>query len=82
MKYVSEPRQAYFGPETARLKIFVLARADLSAPTQGPAIIKGYDASFLEPPGARAEMDETGNVAIILYTQKMVLGTLVFCSHG
>ena len=32
---------------------------------QGPAIIEEYDAGFLVPPEARAEMDEYGNIVII-----------------
>ena len=65
LKYVSEPRQAYFGPETALVRTPVLTRADLLVPIQDPAIIEEYDAGFLVPPEARAEMDEYGNIVII-----------------
>ena len=43
----------------------MLTRADLLVPIQDPAIIEEYDAGFLVPPEARAEMDEYGNIVII-----------------
>ena len=61
-----EPRQAYFGPDTGWLKTPVLTRARLSTPVHGPVIVEEYDATCLIPPGARAKLDDYGNIIIDL----------------
>ena len=59
-------RQAYFGPDTGWLEVDVIARSDLSDPREGPCIIEEYDATCVVPPGARAGLDEFGNIVIDL----------------
>jgi N-methylhydantoinase A len=60
------PRRAYFGRELGFLETPVLRRADLASPCDGPAIIEEYDATCLVPPGARAALDDGGNITIEL----------------
>ncbi len=57
-------RHAYFGHSHGWLKTPVMARADLSGPVEGPAIVEEYDATCLIPPGARAVLDRFGNIVI------------------
>jgi N-methylhydantoinase A len=58
-------RQAYFG-EQGWLDTPVIARADLRGRRSGPLIVEEYDATCLVPPGARAELDASGNIVIEL----------------
>ncbi len=60
------PRRAYFGREHGFLETPVLRRADLAVACRGPAIIEEYDATCLVPPGARAVLDDGGNITIEL----------------
>jgi N-methylhydantoinase A len=66
-------RSAYFGPASGNepasggwLETPVLARSDLTTPQAGPCIIEEYDATCIIPPGARAELDQYGNIQITL----------------
>jgi N-methylhydantoinase A len=59
-------RRAYFGAEQGWLETPVVGRADLAAPREGPLIVEEYDATCLVPPGARAGLDEYGNIAIAI----------------
>ena len=60
------PRQAYFGPDQGWLETPILARRDLKTARQGPCIVEEYDATCVVPPGARAGLDELGNIVIDL----------------
>jgi N-methylhydantoinase A len=57
-------RRAYFGAETGWLETPVLRRSDLSKPRTGPLIVEEYDSTCVIPPGAAAELDSGGNIAI------------------
>ena len=59
-------RNAYFGPATGWLDTPVIHRADLTKPRSGPCIVEEYDATCLIPPGAKAHLDEGGNIIIDL----------------
>jgi N-methylhydantoinase A len=60
------PRQAYFGVETGWLETPVLRRSDLVGGKTGPLIVEEYDATCVVPPGARASLDQAGNIVIEL----------------
>jgi N-methylhydantoinase A len=60
------PRQAYFGPEAGWLATPVVRRADLANPRAGPCIIEEYDATCVIAPGARAQLDDFGNILLAL----------------
>jgi len=60
------PRDAYFGAEAGWMKTPILRRSDLAQPRSGPLIIEEYDATCVVPPGARASVDTSGNIAIEL----------------
>jgi N-methylhydantoinase A len=60
------PREAYFGPESGWLLTPVIARDELTARREGPFIIEEYDATCVVPPGARAALDDYGNVIVSL----------------
>ena len=62
----SGPRRAYFGPEQGWVETPVLRRSDLAKPVTGPAIVEEYDATCIITPGARAELDGSGNIVIEL----------------
>jgi N-methylhydantoinase A len=62
----SKPRQAYFGREHAWMDTPVIAREALSKSHSGPCIIDEYDATCLVPPGAKASLDDYGNIVIDL----------------
>ena len=59
-------RNAYFGPASGWLDTPVIHRADLTEPRSGPCIVEEYDATYLIPPGAKAHLDENGNIIIDL----------------
>jgi len=59
-------RAAYFGAEHGWLETPVIRRVDLAAGRSGPLIVEEYDATSVVPPGARAELDEAGNIVITL----------------
>jgi N-methylhydantoinase A len=59
-------RKAYFGDEHGWQDTPVLQRADLSSPRTGPLIVEEYDATCVVPPGARALLDDGGNIVIEL----------------
>jgi N-methylhydantoinase A len=59
-------RQAFFGREHGWVDTPVIARADLSTPIDGPAIVEEYDATCLIPPGGKASLDRFGNIVIDL----------------
>jgi N-methylhydantoinase A len=59
----SAPRPAYFG---SWVETPVLRRSELAKPRSGPLIVEEYDATCVIPPGARAELDAGGNIAIEL----------------
>jgi N-methylhydantoinase A len=44
----------------------VIARADLTTPIDGPAIVEEYDATCLIPPRGKASLDRFGNIVIDL----------------
>ena len=52
--------------EQGWLETPVIARADLRGGRAGPLIVEEYDATSLVPPGARAELDASGNIVIEL----------------
>ena len=57
------PRKAYFG---TWIETPVLRRSELGKPHAGPLIIEEYDATCVVPPGAKAELDDGGNIVIAL----------------
>ena len=59
-------RKAYFGPEAGWLDTPVIHRADLAESRSGPCIVEEYDATCLIPPGAKANLDQNGNIIIDL----------------
>ena len=59
-------RRAYFGPNAGWLETSVVERADLTSWREGPCIVEEYDATCLLPPGARATLDEYGNIVMEL----------------
>jgi N-methylhydantoinase A len=59
-------RRVYFGRATGWLDTPILARADLATARSGPAIVEEYDATCVIPPGARAALDEWGNIAMTI----------------
>jgi N-methylhydantoinase A len=59
-------RKAYFGDTHGWLETPVVGRSDLVTPRQGPLIIEEYDATCVVPPGARVELDRSGNMVIDL----------------
>lgn len=62
----AERRTAYFGPGFEAVSARIVTRAEMGAErVQGPAIFEEYDSTILVPPGAFAEIDARGNVAII-----------------
>jgi N-methylhydantoinase A len=60
------PRRAYFGAEAGWLETPVVRRGDLATPRSGPCIVEEYDATCVIPPGARARLDDFGNILIEL----------------
>ena len=42
----------------------VIRREDLSTPRTGPLIVEEYDATCLIPPGAKASLDDYGNIVV------------------
>ena len=61
---VGAPRPAYFGAEHGWQNTPILRRADLKVAQTGPCIVEEYDATCVVPPGARAHLDEFGNIVI------------------
>jgi N-methylhydantoinase A len=59
------PRRAYFGPH-GWIETPVLRRSDLAKAHTGPLIVEEYDATGLVPPGARAALDDAGNIVVEL----------------
>ena len=59
-------RKAYFGDTHGWLETPVVRRSDLATPRQGPLIVEEYDATCVVPPGARVELDRSGNMVIEL----------------
>jgi N-methylhydantoinase A len=57
-------RRAYFGAPQGWMDTPVLRRSALATPRHGPCIIEEYDATCLVPPGARASLDDFGNIVI------------------
>jgi N-methylhydantoinase A len=57
-------RRAYFGAASGWIATPVLRRSALATPRHGPCIIEEYDATCLVPPGARASLDDFGNIVI------------------
>jgi len=57
-------RRVYFGPQAGWLTTPILSRADLATPREGPAVIEEYDATCVVPPGARVQLDASGNIVM------------------
>ena len=55
-------RPAYFGRDHGLVSTPVVSRRDL--PPEGPFILEEYDCTCVVPPGARARLDEWGNVVV------------------
>jgi N-methylhydantoinase A len=68
-------RQAYFGPKHGWKHTPVLRRAEVAAGVTGPCIVEEYDATTLVPPGARASVDEFGNILIALAAPEATIAT-------
>jgi len=60
-----ETRLAYFGPPHGWVETPILSRGDLPSDlAPGPMIVEDYDATTVVPPGAKARLDEWGNIVI------------------
>ena len=59
-------RRVYFGPSLGWRETPILDRPALGTPRVGPCVIEEYDATCVVPPGARATLDDYGNIAIEL----------------
>jgi len=60
-----ETRLAYFGPPHGWVETPILSRGDLPPDlAPGPMIVEDYDATPVVPPGAKAQMDEWGDIVI------------------
>ena len=59
-------RKAYFGDTHGWLETPVVRRSDLATSRQGPLIVEEYDATCVVSPGARIELDRSGNMVIEL----------------
>jgi N-methylhydantoinase A len=57
-------RRVYFGPEHGFIETGVVGRGDLGGGRQGPLIVEEYDATCVVTPGARAALDDWGNIVI------------------
>ncbi len=57
-------RNAYFGAEHGWVETRILRRSDLAKAVVGPAIVEEYDSTTLVVPGAKASLDEGGNIVI------------------
>jgi len=60
------PRRAYFGPEFGWCETPIVRRLDLASTRSGPFIVEEYDATCVVRPGARAHLDQGGNIVIDL----------------
>ena len=58
------PRDVYFGRPHGWLETPILRRSDLTSAHVGPLIIEEYDATCVVAPGAKAQLDQSGNIAI------------------
>jgi N-methylhydantoinase A len=64
---IAQPlRPAYFGAAQGWRQTRILNRADLATPCPGPCIVEEYDSTCVVPPGARADLDRFGNIAITI----------------
>lgn len=60
-----ESRAVYFGEDGRReTPIYLRERLPAGAELQGPAVIEGVESTCLVPPGARAHVDELGNLIL------------------
>ena len=59
-------REAYFGRDAGWIVTPVIERTDLAGGRKGPCVVEEYDATCVVPPGARASLDERGNIEILL----------------
>ena len=60
-------RDAYFGPERGLMATPVLGRSALDrTPRAGPLIVEEFDSTCVVPPGARARLDDSGTIEILL----------------
>jgi len=59
-------RRVYFGPSLGWRETPIIDRPVLAAARVGPCVIEEYDATCVVPPGARASLDGSGNIAIEL----------------
>jgi len=59
-------RQAYFGQSGESMLVSVVSREELAQPVEGPLLIDEYDSTTVIPPGARVELDEHGNIQILI----------------
>jgi N-methylhydantoinase A len=65
-------RRVYFGREAGWLDTPILSRAALAVSRPGPAIVEEYDATCVIPPGARAALDESGNIVMTVAAEGRV----------
>jgi N-methylhydantoinase A len=63
---IGPPREVYFGPDIGWLETPIVRRSDLATQKSGPLIVEEYDATCVITPGATAELDAGGNIAITL----------------
>ena len=57
-------RKAYFGEKYGLLDTPVIARRQLTKPTNGPLLIDEYDSTTVVPPSMRASLDRQGNIVL------------------
>ena len=59
-------RRVYFGPTLGWRETPIIDRPALATPRVGPCIVEEYDATCVVPPGSRAMLHPSGNIAIEL----------------
>ena len=57
-------RRVYFGPEHGWRETPVVGRHALADGRHGPCVVEEYDATCVVPPGARAHLDDWGNIIL------------------
>jgi N-methylhydantoinase A len=65
-------RRVYFGPDEGWITTPILGRTDFATPGEGPAVIEEYDATCVVPPGARAWLDEWGDIVMELRAEASI----------
>ena len=63
-------RQVYFGGAWQRARVFRRNKLPAGARFAGPAIVEQLDSTLVLDPGAQAEVDDLGNILVIVEPQE------------